>query len=74
MADKLIFYYPHRPNKDGSFDSICLTCFATIKTAQTEYELLEPEGKHVCIPSALSQRAFDRRVLEKITPRNGNAK
>jgi len=24
-------------------------------------------GKHVCIPSALSQRAFDRRVLEKIT-------
>jgi hypothetical protein len=35
---------------------------------------LEPEGKHICIPSALSQRAFDRRVLEKITPRNGNAK
>jgi hypothetical protein len=67
MADKLIFYYPHRQNKDGSFDSICLTCFATITTAQNEYELWEPEGKHVCIPSALSQRAFDRRVLEKIT-------
>jgi hypothetical protein len=68
MADKMIFYYPHRQNKDGSFDSICLTCFATIITTQTEYELWEPEGKHVCIPSTLSQRAFDRRLLEKIKP------
>jgi hypothetical protein len=68
MADKLIVYFPHRPNKDGSFDSICLTCFATITTRQTEYELLEPEGKHVCIPSTLSQRSFDRSVLKRLKP------
>jgi hypothetical protein len=35
---------------DGSFDSIFLTCFATIKTAQTEYELFgEPEGRRTKI-------------------------
>jgi hypothetical protein len=60
MADKLISFYPHRINRDGTYDSICLTCFATIASARREEELKEPDRNHVCRPATLSQRAFDR--------------
>jgi hypothetical protein len=66
MADKLIVFYPLRRYPDGRFDSICLTCFATIATAKTESELLDHKRKHVCSPATLSQRAFDCRPMEKI--------
>ena len=64
MLSKLAAFYPHRRNRDGSFDSICLNCFATLATARTEPELLVYEKMHVCAYSPLSQRAFDGRVLE----------
>jgi len=51
--------FPHRRNRDGSFDSICLKCLLTIATARTEVELARYEKYHVCNPSILSQRAFD---------------
>jgi hypothetical protein len=53
-------FYPHRRNRDGSFDSICLKCLLTIATAKTEIELATHEKVHVCNPSILSQQAFDR--------------
>jgi hypothetical protein len=61
MADTLIAFYPHRKNHDGTYDSICLTCFATVASARHEEELIGPDGKHICRPATLSQRAFDRR-------------
>ena len=64
MLNRLAVFYPHRRNRDGSFDSICLNCFATLATARTEPELLVYEEMHVCAYSPLSQRAFDRRGLE----------
>jgi hypothetical protein len=66
MADTLIVFFPHRRNPDGCFDSICLTCFATIGTAKTARDLRGDEKNHVCNPSTLSQRAFDRSVIERI--------
>ena len=64
MADKPIVFYPHRRNRDGSFDSICLNCFATVATAYTEPELLEYDRRHVCKAATVSQRAFDRELLQ----------
>jgi hypothetical protein len=66
MADRLIVFYPQRRTPDGRFDSICLTCFATITTATTERELLKNQKRHVCNPVTLSQRVFDRSVMERI--------
>jgi hypothetical protein len=42
--------FAHRPNKDGSFDSICLTCFATVASKRNEVELARQERVHVCNP------------------------
>ena len=41
-------FYPHRRKLDGSFDSICLNCLATIFTSRSETELEEHEKEHVC--------------------------
>ena len=49
--------YPHRRNKDGSYDSICLTCFLTVSHAYTEAELTEQEMAHVCHVALRSKRA-----------------
>jgi hypothetical protein len=48
MADKLIASYPHRRKKDGSYDSICLTCFVTVAFGKSEAELTEFDKKHIC--------------------------
>lgn len=40
--------YPHRLNKDGSCDSICAVCFATVGSARNEAELARLEDDHVC--------------------------
>jgi hypothetical protein len=52
--------FPHRRNNDGSFDSICLKCLVTIANAGCETDLVKPETYHVCNPSILFQRTFDR--------------
>jgi hypothetical protein len=64
MFSQLADFYPHRRNSDGSFDSICLNCFATLANATTESDLLEYDQRHICLPATDSQRASARRVLE----------
>jgi hypothetical protein len=56
MAFQTAPFFPHRRNKDGSFNSICLKCFATVASQMTEEELKEQDKKHVCIKSVLSER------------------
>jgi hypothetical protein len=74
MLSRQVVFYPHRRNRDGSFDSICLNCFVTVATGKTEAELSEYDNRHVCEYSTLSQRAFDRRVLEgKTIPTSGRS-
>jgi hypothetical protein len=59
MINVRIAYSPHRRNRDGSYDSICLNCFATIAAGKSEAELWRHDKMHVCVPATLSQRAFD---------------
>jgi hypothetical protein len=40
--------FPHRQNPDGSFDSICTECFATVATEATEDALKAAEIAHDC--------------------------
>jgi hypothetical protein len=53
-------FFPHRRNRDGSFDSISLKCLLTIANARIEADLAAHDKDHVCNPSILSQQAFDR--------------
>jgi hypothetical protein len=59
-------FFPHRRNRDGSYDSICLTCFATVGSAGTQEELVKCEKKHVCKPSRVAERGLSH-------PTYGNA-
>lgn len=47
------FLFTHRPNSDGTTDSICNKCFVTIATALGERELSRAEKLHVCDPAVL---------------------
>jgi hypothetical protein len=38
----------HRSNTDGSYDSICMTCYRTIDTQRWETALAIQENAHVC--------------------------
>jgi hypothetical protein len=40
--------WPHRLNPDGTYDSICPTCFRTIAHSSDENELARVENLHVC--------------------------
>ena len=40
--------FARRVNEDGSADSICLFCFATVASRPQEQQLAEPEGDHFC--------------------------
>ena len=60
MAAILTAYYPNRHNRDGSYDSICLVCFATVMSAPTQKGLIGPNKRHICNPSTMFQRAFDK--------------
>ena len=48
MTNTRTEFYPHRHKLDGSFDSICLNCLATIFTSNNETELEAHEKEHVC--------------------------
>jgi hypothetical protein len=56
MAFQIAPFFPHRRNKDGSFTSICLKCFATVASHMTEEELKDQDKNHVCVKSILSER------------------
>ena len=40
--------FVHRSNRNGTTDSICRDCFATVATATWEAELERKESMHVC--------------------------
>jgi hypothetical protein len=48
MAALLRPRFPHRQNGDGSFDSICSTCFVTVASAEKEGDLTPSELMHKC--------------------------
>jgi hypothetical protein len=40
--------FAHRQNADGTFDSICLSCYLTVSSALSESELVDGEANHWC--------------------------
>jgi len=40
--------FPHRQNRDSSYDSICPVCFFTVANACQEDDLVRPETWHLC--------------------------
>ena len=42
--------FAHRLNLDGTTDSICFRCIATVATVYDEAELLLYERQHICDP------------------------
>jgi hypothetical protein len=60
MIDALNTVYPHLHNRDGSFDSVFRTCFATAAHAKDEAGLAEQERNHCCEPLARAYWEFNR--------------
>jgi hypothetical protein len=46
--------FPHRLNCDGTIDSICDSCFATVATATVEADLEPLEAVHFCEPARVA--------------------
>jgi hypothetical protein len=42
--------FAHRHNGDGTVDSICLTCYQTAATTESESQLQALESQHKCDP------------------------
>ena len=59
--------YAHRRNEEGSYDSICRTCFTTVVRSKSEAELAEHEKSHLFDPSLAAERGCYRRE-ESIRP------
>jgi len=52
--------FAHRRNADGSFDSICCRCFATVSRQSCPSNLAQLEREHVCGP--IEVHRFDGRA------------
>jgi hypothetical protein len=50
--------FPHRFNPDGTFDSICITCFRTIAMSEKEADLAAAEEAHACNPADLPKNKY----------------
>jgi hypothetical protein len=59
--------FPHRLNRDGSHDSICLKCFATVANARTEIELTAHNKIPVCNHAILCDRRLFRAPHSQFT-------
>jgi hypothetical protein len=47
--------FAHRVNRNGTHDSICRGCYATVASTTEEEELAEHESAHVCDRAYLLQ-------------------
>ena len=59
---------PRKRNKDGSYDSICLTCFATVGGCGPDGQLPDHHKAHVCDSAFLAERGLFTRTKSKQHP------
>jgi hypothetical protein len=64
MPDKQLSQFAHRPNVDGTFDSICRHCFYTVVRSERESELDTHEQRHTCDGLAFNERQAAIHQLE----------
>jgi hypothetical protein len=57
--------FPHRHNADGTHDSICCRCYATIATEHDQDDLLAQEAEHVCREEDLLRIQYPEVWLEE---------
>jgi hypothetical protein len=62
-GDVQVPFFPHRLNRDGSYDSICLRCLSTIANAKTSAELDAYDLKHDCGEFPLRKQGLFGRFL-----------
>jgi len=65
--------FPHRHNEDGSHDSICTLCLATVASTSNEDDLAQFETTHSCKLTRLSkvsQKIVHDHVTAKLPPRS----
>lgn len=55
----------HRKNSDGTWDSICLSCFRTIARAEVEAKLRQQEREHDCVPLQFSHQAVSQHATNE---------
>ena len=53
---------PHRMNPDGTIDSICPLCYATVGKDRSESQLERMEADHICDPDELAHFEECRRL------------
>ena len=53
MGPRKVTWFPHRHNPNGSWDSICSRCMATVATMDVEADLRLRETAHICSPNRL---------------------
>ena len=46
--------FPHRINSDGTIDSICDQCFATVGISASDSDLKQLEAAHICEPARVA--------------------
>jgi hypothetical protein len=68
MATTRIIFYPHRQNRDGSFDSICPKCFTTVANAKEVTQLNSYQKEHICDESFLTHRVMFSRKRFLMSP------
>jgi hypothetical protein len=52
-------FFAHSVNRNGTYNSICRGCFATVACVGNEAELAQHEDDHVCDPPRLYQLKED---------------
>lgn len=55
MPQPYTLQFLHRLNDDGSIDSICRECFATVATSTSEASLELEELSHACDPRLIER-------------------
>ena len=63
--------FAHRENYDSSFDSICLSCYLTIATAENEAMLSDMERSHSCNDSIVTHAHADDALAHSRAPGDG---
>jgi hypothetical protein len=59
--------YTRKRNKDGSYDSICMTCFATVGGSAADGQL-QHEKFHVCDSAFLAERGLLTQMKSRKRP------
>ena len=60
--------FPRKRNKDGSYDSICLTCFATVGGCGPDGEPPQHDQHHICDSAFLAERCLFTRSESRKHP------